>query len=212
MVLKELTDRGIEEILELLNINVISEKEQNDLVKRRYALEFLVNIIKKVVADNANNLPDYISEIIQLDMTKAFMAIKMTLVNQKRTLSDEFINGSGEIYPPDSIEILPVWKIISLNYSLLKEPTNFKALNNQTLKSKNGKYKYLVIGISENESEVFKLSDNLSFVLENLSNMRVSKYLQLCRKRYDEKTSWEILDNFRKIGGIRIMEKTEIHA
>ncbi len=212
MVIKESTNRGIEEILELLDIDMISKKEQNDLVSRRYALKSLVNIIKKVVADNAIKLPDYISDIIQLDMTKAFMAIKMTLVNQKRSLSDEFINGSGEIYPANSIEILPVWKILSLNYSLLEKTINFKILNNQKLKLKIGKNKYLVIGISENEAEVIKLSNNLSFILENLSNMRISEFLKMCRKRYDEKTSWEILDDFRKIGVIRIMENTEVHA
>ena len=212
MVVKESTDRGIEEILELIDIDIISNKEQNDLVSRRYALEFLVNIIKKVVADNANRLPGYISDIMQLDMTKVFMAIKMTLLNQKRSLSDEFYDGSGDIDPANSIEILPVWKILSLNYSLLEKTINFKALNNQKLISKNGKYKYLVIGISENESKVFKLSDNLSFVLESLSNMSVSEYLQMCHKKYDEKTSWEILGDFREIGVIRIMEKAELYA
>lgn len=205
MVVKELTNRGIEEILELTDIDILSKKEQNDLVRRRYALEFLVNIIKKVVADNANKLPGYISDIMQLDMTKAFMAIKMTLLNQKRSLSDEFNDGSGDIDPANSIEILPVWKILSLNYSLSEKTINFKAFNNKKLKSKIGKNKYLVIGLSENKSEVNKLSDNLSFVLENLSNMRVSEYLQMCRKRYDEKTSWEILGDFRKMGVIRIM-------
>ncbi|GAH02710.1 unnamed protein product, partial [marine sediment metagenome] len=132
--------------------------------------------------------------------------------NQKRSLSNEFIEGSGEIYPADSIEILPVWKILSLNYSLLEKTINFKAHNTEKLKLKIGKYKYLVIGISENEAEVIKLSNNLSFILENLSNMRVSEYLQMCRRRYDKKTSWEILDDFREIGVIRIMENTEVHA
>lgn len=212
MVVKESTNRGIEEIFELLDIDMISKKEQNDLVSRRYALEFLVNIIKKVVAYNANELPDYFLDIIQLDMTKAFMVLKMTLVNQKRSLADEFIDGYGEIHPANSIEILPVWKILSLNYSLFEKTINFKALNNQKLKSKIGKYKYLVIGISENEAEIIKLSNNLSFILENLSNVRVSEYLQMCRRRYDKKTSWEILDDFREIGVIRIMENTEVHA
>ncbi|MCK4699657.1 MAG: radical SAM protein, partial [Bacteroidales bacterium] len=106
MVVKESTNRGVGEILELLDIDIISKKEQNDLVSRRYALKSLVNIIKKVVADNANKLPGYISDIIQLDMTKAFMAIKMTLVNQKRSLSDELNDGPGDIDPANSIEIL----------------------------------------------------------------------------------------------------------
>ncbi len=212
MVVKESTDRGIEEILELINIDIISNKEQNDLVSRRYALEFLVNIIKKVVADNANKLPGFISDIMQLDMTKAFMAIKMTLVNQKRSLSDEFNDRSEDIYPADSIEILPVWKILSLNYSLLEKTINFKVLSKQKLKLKIKINKYLVIGLSENKSEVVKLSDNLSFVLESLSNMKVSEYLQMCRERYDEKTSREILGDFREIGVIRIRKKTEVHA
>ena len=212
MVVKESTDRGIEEILELIDIDIISKKKLNGLVRRRYALEFLVNIIKKVVTDNANKLPGYISDIMQLDMTKAFMAIKMTLLNQKRSLSDEFNDGSEDIDPANSIEILPVWKILSLNYSLLEKTIKFKAFNNKKLKSNIGKNKYLVIGISENESYVSKLSDNLSFVLENLSNMRVSEYLQMCSKRYDKKTSREILCDFREIGVIRIIEKTEVHA
>ena len=205
MVVKKLTDRGIEEILELTDIDILSKKEQNDLVRRRYALEFLVRIITKIVADNANKFPGYISDIMQLDMTKAFMAIKMTLLNHKRSLSNEFNDGSGDIDPANSIEILPVWKILSINYSLSEKTINFKTFNNKKLKSKIGKNKYLVIGLSENKSEVNKLSDNLSFVLENLSNMRVSEYLQMCRKRYDEKTCWEILGDFRKIGVIRIM-------
>lgn len=212
MVVKESTDQGIEEVLKLIDIDIIGRKEQNDLVNRRYALEFLVNLIKIVVADNANKLPGYISDIMQLDMTKAFMAIKMTLFNQKRSLSDKFNDGSGNIDRANSIEILPVWKILSLNYSLLEKTVNFKALNNQKLKSKIGKYKYLVIGIAENESDVYKLSDNLSFVLENLSNMRVSENLRMCHKRYDEKTSWEILDDFRKIGVIRIIRNIEVYA
>ena len=127
-------------------------------------------------------------------------------------MSDEFYDGSGDIDPANSIEILPVWKILSLNYSSLEKTINFKSLNKQKLKSKIEKYKYLVIGIAENESKVNKLSDNLSFVLENLSNMRVSEYLQMCRKRYDEKTSREILGDFREIGVIRIMEKAELYA
>ena len=80
------------------------------------------------------------------------------------------------------------------------------------MKSKTGKNKYLVIGISENESHVSKLSDNLSFVIENLLNMRVSEYLQMSCKRYDETTSREILDDFRKIGMIRIMENTKVYV
>ena len=120
-------------------------------------------------------------------------------------MSNEFTDGSGDIEPANSIEILPVWKILSINYSLSEKTINFKTFNNKKLKSKIGKNKYFVIGLSENKSEVNKLSDNLSFVLENLSNMRVSEYLQMCRKRYDEKTSWEILGDFRKIGVIRIM-------
>ncbi|NQU81752.1 MAG: radical SAM protein [Bacteroidetes bacterium] len=212
IVVKESTDRGIEEILELIDIDMLSKKEQNDLISRRYALKFLVNIITIVVVDNANKLPGYISDIMQLDMTKAFMAIKMTLLNQKRSLSDDFNDGSGDIDPANSIEILPVWKILSLNYSLLEKTINFKAFNNKKLKSNIGKNKYLVIGISENESYVSKLSDNLSFVLENLSNMRVSEYLQMCCKRYDEKTSREILGDFQEIGVIRIIVKTEVHA
>ena len=212
MVVKESTDRGIEEILELIDIDIVSKKEQNGLVSRRYALEFLVNIIKKVAADNANKLPDYISDIMQLDMTKAFMAIKMTLLNQKRSLSDEYNDESGDIDPANSIEILPVWKILSLNYSLLEKTINFKAFNSQKLISKIGENKYLVIGLSENESEVVKLSDNLSFVLENLSNMKVSEYLRMCRRKYNEKTSWEILGDFQEIGVIRIMEKPEVYA
>ena len=212
MVVKESTDRGIEEILELIDIDIVSKKEQNGLDSRRYALEFLVNIIKKVAADNANKLPDYISDIMQLDMTKAFMAIKMTLLNQKRSLSDEYNDESADIEPANFIEILPVWKILSLNYSLLEKTINFKAFNSQKLISKIGENKYLVIGLSENKSEVIKLSDNLSFVLENLSNMKVSEYLRMCRKRYDEKTSRELLGDFQKIGVIRIMEKTEVYA
>ena len=212
MVVKESTGRGIEEILRLIDIDVLSKKEQNDLISRRYALKFLVNIIKKVVVDNANKLPGYISDIMQLDMTKAFMAIKMTLLNQKRSLSGEYNDGSGDIDTANSIEILPVWKILSLKYSLLEKTVNFKVLNNQRLKSKIGENKYLVIGLSENKSDVIKLSDNLSFVLENLSNMKVSEYLRMCRRRYDEKTSREILGDFHEIGVIRITENIEVDA
>ncbi len=212
MVVKGSTNRGIEEILELIDIGILSKKEQNELISRRYALKFLVNIITIVIADNANKLPGYISDIMQLDMTKAFMAIKMTLHNQKRSLSDEFNDRSEDIDPANSIEILPVWKILSLNYSLLEKTINFKAFNNNKLKSNIGKNKYLVIGISENESYVSKLSDNLSFVLENLSNMRISEYLQMCCKRYDEKTSREILCDFQEIGVIKIIENIEVYA
>jgi len=34
----------------------------------------------------------------------------------------------------------------------------------------------------------------------------------LCRRKYNEKTSWEILGDFQEIGVIRIMEKPEVYA
>ncbi len=200
---------------DFFNFDEIEKKNieyKNVEIKRAIELLYLIDSIKKILIENRERLPSVIFSVFEADISKAFMTIKYTMVQQNRIAQGSMGNEKTRIIPEDIIEVVPVWEVVKLNHDILDIQgiiTRYRESGKELPEIHN---KYLIIGLSEIESDIVKFTKELSYIAEGLTNMRVSQFLEMCKRYFDNKDAFRILKKLMKYGMVEIKKKTETYV
>jgi hypothetical protein len=151
---------------------------------------------------SSKGLQEYMLDIYKADLTKAYMQVKFNNWQYHRA-------GEGLPVKPDKIsdhhdiKILPYWDIISVKYNILQFVNNpLSDFQEQELQK--GKFHYVVLPVSENQTRLFELSDKHLSLIKNLSDMSVPRFLKQCQSIIDRNEAKQLLRKLTNLGMIEI--------
>jgi len=176
---------------------------QNDRSINFPELFCLADIMKEYFTYlTSNGLREYMPDIFKADLTKAYMQVKYNNWQYMRA-------GNGLPVKPKKIlihnefKVLHTWKIISVHYNILQYVNNPVEDFNQG-QIHRGKYHYVVLPVSENQTRLFKVSARYLNLIENLSDMQVSEFVEKYQNILDRKKLKRLLRRLTDLGMIEI--------
>lgn len=163
----------------------------------------LADVLRKYLAYiSSNGLQEYMLDIYKADLTRAFMQVKYNNWQYLRA-GNKLPVKPKRILIHNYFKILPIWEIISVNFNI------FQYVNNPVEDygkgpMQKGKYHYVVLPVSGNQTKLFKVSDKYLNLLKNLTDMPVYEFLEKNQNILDRKNLMRLLRRLTDLGMIEI--------
>jgi hypothetical protein len=103
---------------------------------------------------------------------------------------------------------LPIWEIISVNFNIFQYVNNpVEDFSKSPIKK--GKFHFVVLPVSENQTKLFKVSNKYFNLIKNLTDMQVYEFIEKNQNILDREKLMRLLRRLTDLGMIEIKMKID---
>lgn len=206
------TIQSLEDLLgnDLQNISLfsyISKTSKKILQKEKLVfpeLIYLTDQIKQCLESLIYmGLHPYILDLFIADCTKAFMQVNYHERQYSKVLIGRYDTKTKGFKMVDRLKIIPVWKMIKTTCNI-HHRANCYFGRPHPVRIKKGNYRYLVLPVSDEYCKLLRIERRLIPILENLTDMNVGEFIQICSPDLNEHESFNLLKKLAKLRMIEI--------
>jgi radical SAM superfamily enzyme YgiQ (UPF0313 family) len=106
----------------------------------------------------------------------------------------------------DTIKVLPVWKMFESNYNICNY-INFPSIHTNDKIPRKGHYSFVVIPISDRETEIFNIPRKFIRIIKNLKDTSVAEFISNAKPDLEEKDSMYLLRRLIKLNMVEVLHQ-----
>jgi radical SAM superfamily enzyme YgiQ (UPF0313 family) len=201
----------VEVDIKSVNLLKLFKEEYNKLHSKELlhlpAASFWVKIIRNYILKNKSRINH--TEIYDVFSFEAFQSLLLAKYNRWH-----LINSKSKTVSNSDIAFIkptPLWNLLTTSYKLNKI---IPAENNwaTSISRKKGKYKWLIIAVSEEKCKLFKINKTEEFLLNNLDEITIKEYTEKVSSAEQTNYIKNWLRKMEKLGVLEIgpLNKTQV--